>query len=378
MSLTLPRWFSSSSSSSSLKKMKKRSDKDGWGDTNRGYRSLERNKKLLGVAGEGKDAHTYENAAFLDSPGVESGCFRVVDRSMNETPRGGGGAAGHAHAAVPAPTPTHDDILRARRNLRKTLSVPCALQQQQQQQRRSSSSTRRRQEHREFLRQMSRSKTRRSPRDALPSRPGEEDEDEEEGGGEGFSPRPPSRSRLAATSEDTATSLDEGLDDGAGEDEAFWPSPPASVDLAAGSGNVNFDVEEGEGANEAMADKEEEEFRCWSSNGPSFTPPPLPEGITSHCLNCLKIRLPPAVTAASFSLKALPSFLMSLSLWELKRTFPFFSCVFRRRVGWKGGGGGGGGGGGRRKGVDCLHLSPLPCLSSSSLLPPFLLHMNGL
>ncbi len=270
-SMTLPRWFSS-------RKARKKCDEEDE-EENRGYRSLERNKKFFKVMKEDKrrveeeedeGAHTYENGSFFSTPEVESGCFRVADRSLI-------GHQGRDQVGVTTPDRpplTHEDILRARQNLRKTLSVPCALQQQSHSGGSSgNSSLMRRQQHREFLHLQSRSKTRRSPRDALPSRPGEEAEE-----GSGTRMTTTTRTRLPATS-NTFTSvedLDEEEEEGAGEDEAFWPSPPPSM-------NINYVVEEDEdGANESMAERggQQQEFRCWPSNGPSFTPPPLPEGIT--------------------------------------------------------------------------------------------------
>ncbi len=306
MSLTLPRWFSSRKSL--LNKSANNAAADNCEDSGAGdYRSLERGRK--GANGGASAlalppppppppppplmAPTYEN--------VECGSFRVADRSG-------------ANAADAPDTPahratTHEDILRARQTLKLRKSTSAGQVSQ------GSVRNSRREGHREFLNLASRAKSssssssrkgpsgglsHRSPSDALPSTPDE-----------ALHRQRRSRPSAVANSEgDDCCEEDEDWGEGAsilselgvagcGEDEAFWPSPPPPPvppppKTRPRGLNLNFDVREEEEeqpedeyvlfegaipAQESLAPKEEneEEFRCWPSNGPSFTPPPLPE-----------------------------------------------------------------------------------------------------
>ncbi len=306
MSLTLPRWFSSRKSllnKSASSNNAATDDGAGAGAGAGDYRSLERGRK--GANGGSSAlalpppppppppplmAPTYEN--------VECGSFRVADRF------GAGGASDPAPDTPAHRATTHEDILRARQTLKLRKSTSAGQVPQGNNARNS-----RREGHREFLNLASRAKSsaskkgpsgglsHRSPSDALPSTPDEIH-------------RLQQRSRLSAHVNSEGDDCYEGDDwgegasilselgvGGCGEDEAFWPSPPPPVPPPPRTRpkglNLNFDVREeeeqpedeyvlfeGAPVQESLAPKEEneeEEFRCWPSNGPSFTPPPLPE-----------------------------------------------------------------------------------------------------
>ncbi len=284
-SLTLPRWFSSRRSHKKNGDVKDRDNQDRFG-------SLDRRKDAAKLVDEDElesVGHTYENAAFMATPtlGVEE---------ANRKAEGGG------FMMTPVAAPTHEDILRARHNLRKTLSVPDALHKGRNS---------RRDEHREYMNVMAKYKTRRSPRDALPRTPNEYQDSR-------VATVTPRR-RLAGSSGEESlgfgslTSLEDDKKQSLPQygfpawslSSSLCPSDPPNAASILGlvRSNLNVDIEEedenndpfeesevAQGAKESLApqmddrpipgdvDEDNDElFRCWSSNGPSFTPPPLPE-----------------------------------------------------------------------------------------------------